>query len=825
MIGIVPGKKITHIFICLLALILFSTFSRAEEQKGQQEQKESSPQEEKLSASVASTLIKMYQFNNQLPRELIDLKNSLEAISRSEQLLEKLPEVETEIEKLDWEIMMLGSDANPSYHQLASLDTRLEKLKTLLNIHYSPVQKNIDRLEKLFAEWTAREDNLQKLQTAPASRLYPQEALDNFARLEELVAGAKEDIIAQLQPTLDAGRKMEEVKTRVYGLNDKVRALTREISELELQQSSPSVFSREYYKKFNKLLFANTWQRLRLFYTYQVQYIKENVSLLCYYLLLIFAAALFTHVSRRLVPASSRWYVFSERPLYSSIFVVTAVVSLINVLPFRLDLPPGWDALVNLPLFFAVAMLTDTVCNVPWQSRLLRELTLSFTVLQFFMFIELPQDLLFVFIFYAAIIVLVYYLFLFKKRYRKNRKKAVTWAIWIWAVIPLMIIISGVSGHDQLAVTLLNSILSGIVITLMVWSMLVMFAGFSEFILLNVPVRIIRQNAVILVKELFPVMFVVYLVLWLSILLMVLRIFPSVNDAFTALFTTELVLFSLKFTPVSVLMVIIVVYLTFLVSKGIRAFLLQEVLPRYGTGEGVQLSITRLVHYAILTAGFLLLLKLLGFELKQLTILGGALGVGIGFGLQAIVNNFVSGLILLFERPLKVMDIIEAGERMGRVKSLGLRATVVQTFDNAEIVIPNSELITGTVTNWTLAEKAARVRVPVGVAYGTDISRVIEILVQCAKEHPLVLSTPPPRAMFLAFGASSLDFELRAWIPDVRQRTATLSELNQEIESEFSQAGIEIPFPQSDLHLRTVSEEAATGLRSAGNRQVDELKS
>ncbi len=189
--------------------------------------------------------------------------------------------------------------------------------------------------------------------------------------------------------------------------------------------------------------------------------------------------------------------------------------------------------------------------------------------------------------------------------------------------------------------------------------------------------------------------------------------------------------------------------------------------------------------------------------------------MGIGFGLQAIVNNFVSGLILLFERPIKVMDIIENGSRTGRVKSLGLRATVVQTFDNAEIVIPNSELITGTVTNWTLAEKKARVRVPVGVAYGSDISQVIEILIRCANEHPLVLSTPPPRAMFLAFGASSLDFELRAWIPDVRQRTSTLSELNQEIESEFSQAGIEIPFPQSDLHLRTVSEEVAAGLNLA----------
>ncbi len=343
---------------------------------------------------------------------------------------------------------------------------------------------------------------------------------------------------------------MEEVETKVYALKDKVRVLTREIGELELQQSSPSIFSREYYKKFNKLLFANTWERFRLFCTYQAQYIKENTALLCYYLLLVFAAAFLIRVSMKMVSASSRWYVFTERPLYTSMFVVTVMVSLVNVLPFRFDLPPGWDALVNLPLFFAVAMLTGTVCSIPWQSRLLRGLTLSFMVLQFLMVTDLPQDILFVLIFYSAIFVLVYYLILFRNRYNKNKKKAVTWAIWIWGVIPLMIIVSGISGHDQLAVTLLSSILSVIVITLIAWLTLNMFAGFIEFVLRNVPVKIIRQNAVILVKELFPVMFAFCLVLWLSAFLKVLRIFPSVNDAFSTLLTTQLVLFSLTFTPV-----------------------------------------------------------------------------------------------------------------------------------------------------------------------------------------------------------------------------------------------------------------------------------
>ena len=177
--------------------------------------------------------------------------------------------------------------------------------------------------------------------------------------------------------------------------------------------------------------------------------------------------------------------------------------------------------------------------------------------------------------------------------------------------------------------------------------------------------------------------------------------------------------------------------------------------------------------------------------------------------MQAIVNNFVCGLILLFERPIKVGDTLQIGTEIGEVKNLGLRATIIQTFDNAEIVVPNSDLVTGQVTNWTLAERRVRVRIPVGVAYGSDVAKVLEILLACANGNPVVLSTPKPKAFFLAFGASSLDFELRVWISEFLDKIQVLSDLNQDIENEFSLRKIEIPFPQTDLHLRSVDEAAA----------------
>ncbi len=306
---------------------------------------------------------------------------------------------------------------------------------------------------------------------------------------------------------------------------------------------------------------------------------------------------------------------------------------------------------------------------------------------------------------------------------------------------------------------------------------------------------------------------------WLALVLNIVWLYPTLNASFSAITSLQFSFFSVSITPGSILTVVFIIYAALLLSRGIRAFLMQEVLPRYKVEQGAQISITRLVHYAILFTGFLILLSALGFGLNQITILGGALGVGIGFGLQAIVNNFVSGLILLFERPIKVGDMIEVGTDVGEVKELGLRATIVQTFDNAEIVIPNSQLITGSVINWTLAEKKIRVRVPVGVAYGSDITAVLGILLACADDNAHVLSTPKPAALFLAFGASSLDFELRVWISDFNDKLTVRSELNQDIEYEFSLAGIEIPFPQSDLHLRSVDDGLITKIRGTTHHE------
>ncbi|MGB5486295.1 MAG: mechanosensitive ion channel domain-containing protein, partial [Lysobacterales bacterium] len=192
-----------------------------------------------------------------------------------------------------------------------------------------------------------------------------------------------------------------------------------------------------------------------------------------------------------------------------------------------------------------------------------------------------------------------------------------------------------------------------------------------------------------------------------------------------------------------------ILYGSFLASWIIQKLLMDDILAKRRVETGVRVSIAKLVHYVLIFVGFVLALLALGFEFTKLTIILSALGVGIGFGLQGVVNNFDSGLILLFERPVRVGDYIEIGGNWAEIQKIGLRATIVQTFDQADVIIPNADLITNQVTNWTLSNRRVRLIIPVGVAYGSDVALVMETLMACAETSSNVAKTPAPQVLFL----------------------------------------------------------------------------
>jgi len=229
--------------------------------------------------------------------------------------------------------------------------------------------------------------------------------------------------------------------------------------------------------------------------------------------------------------------------------------------------------------------------------------------------------------------------------------------------------------------------------------------------------------------------------------------------------------------------------------------------------RGARDALLKITGYVGFTLAILLGLKLTGISFTGLAFVGAALGVGIGFGLQNIVNNFLSGLILLFERPIKAGDFVTVGGVEGTVKQINIRSTEIETLDRQNVIVPNSELISQQVTNWVLHDPHGRLQILIGVAYGSDTEKVREVLRIVAEENPHVLNdgvnSPKPKILFMGFGDSSLDFELRIWIRQIRRRFDVTSEINFAIDKAFRENGIEIPFPQRDLHVRSWSDAAA----------------
>jgi potassium efflux system protein len=290
--------------------------------------------------------------------------------------------------------------------------------------------------------------------------------------------------------------------------------------------------------------------------------------------------------------------------------------------------------------------------------------------------------------------------------------------------------------------------------------------------------------------------------LWLLATARLFRIDVPIADAVQKAVSWRARMGSLDLSLGDVLAFVITLWVAVLLGR-LVGFVLDEGLKTRGLGRGVHTAISRTASYAVVAVGTVLAVLASGTELTRLTVLIGTLGVGIGFGLQDVVNNFVSGLILLYERPVQVGDVIEVGDVMGTVQRIGIRSSTVATEWGSEVVVPNAHLISNEVTNWTLSDKRRRTDIDVAVAEAASPERVRELLLQVAGAHPEVLKAPEPLALFAGFGNSALNFQLQIWTPEeIRDRVA--SELRTAIPRVLGEAGIH--FPQNEVHLVSVPE-------------------
>jgi potassium-dependent mechanosensitive channel len=274
--------------------------------------------------------------------------------------------------------------------------------------------------------------------------------------------------------------------------------------------------------------------------------------------------------------------------------------------------------------------------------------------------------------------------------------------------------------------------------------------------------------------------------------------------------------FSIEFGEIrigltDVLSAFLVLLVGFAVTRILYRWLSRDVLPRTELEASLQNSIATIAGYVAAIVVISLALGRLGVNLENIALIAGALSIGIGFGLQSIVSNFVSGLILLTERPIRVGDWVVVGNEQGYVRKISVRSTEIETFDRASVIVPNSDLISGVVKNWTHFNKLGRFSVPVGVSYDSDPAAIRDLLLEIAAAHPLILKTPAPSVFFLEFGDSSLQLDLRGFVADINQGFGVRSDLHFEIFRRFREAGIEIPFPQRDIHIRSAPAGLETG--------------
>jgi potassium efflux system protein len=696
-----------------------------------------------------------------------------------------------------------------AYHfrQIADLRQALRLQSRALVESSDPLTVAIAQLGQWETEWSNENIKAKQFRSSLPKAVAPGTVRPVLTQAQNAIDSALSLIARELKPLLEAQRRAGELQARISSLNSEIDSLLLDVRGNVFRKSDPSMLSSEYYSQFDRGL----WEHLGQGFTHVSLPGREFLADEGWAILLQCVVAILLAVSirrrRRFFEQSERWRFLSGRPVAAGLFVAVSTIT-----PFQGSLPALWLLLLWVVGGVALGRLAGALITRPWRQRLLYALIVILIFNQLLRIIAVPRPLLRLYMFTLALVGLVLFLWRARENARRGDSPLYPWALRAGGLILLFVLGAEVSGYAILGTRLLGASLRTVFLVLVAWMLMLLGRGGLEWTLYSSPLKsvplwrsaadVVAGKAAILLNFLIGIFFG-------AIILSVWGAYDNPMAALEGLMSLGVTVGTGRITVGLVITAGAFLYGSLIASWIVQAALTAGVFSRRQLQTGIRISISRLIHYGFVFVGFVVALVTLGFDFRELTIIAGALGVGIGFGLQAIVNNFVCGLILLFERPIKVGDSIQLGEQWGKIKHIGLRATIVQTLDNAEIVVPNNDLVANQVTNWTLSDRQSRILLPVGVAYGSDVALVIETLRASAEENPLVLRVPPPQVVFTGFGESSLDFRLQVWIADVDTRLQVQTEILQEIDRRFRQLGIEIPFPQRDLHVRTVTDSAS----------------
>jgi len=707
---------------------------------------------------------------------------------------ENLAALETRINLLDPDRLYLNFDDVTSWQ--FSLNAEEEAFEKILE----PITSAIGDLEQAQRFWDDEQRRWLELQGALPPRITIDSVEAAIDAASQTIDSARHLITDNVNRLLAAQIDAITIQSRIHTLKTIDDKFIDRAPLKYLRQAIPSLFSSAYYEPFNRQLLVQLRQGIRRASWPGNAFLARGKWVIMAQLLFMLLITAVIRNNRQHLETNAGQRMLTRRPLAAGAFVGFFIL----IWAFNAT-PPAWAFIIGGIIVVSGAVMMGGIEDRQWEGRLFYGLAIFLCITALFRFITLPMPLFRIFVSVAALIAAVFW---FKPTIGRTPSSPAVpneWVLRLGGTLFVAIFLSEALGYSFLAIYVFESSAVSLTIILFGYVLLVLVKPFLNIIFRSRPIQriqFLRNNREFIVNRLAPVFTISIIIIVASYLLSAWRVYGRLTDAMHAILYFGFTIKGYTVTVVLVLVALACIYGATLLSLTLQAILMEQVFPKREMKHGVQVSVTRILHYFIVLVGLILALLALGLDLTNITIIGGALGIGIGFGLQSIVNNFVSGLILLFEQSVKVGDYVTIAGQWAQIKSLGPRATIVQTFDQSEIIVPNSDMIVNPVTNWTLSDRRMRIVIPVGVAYGSDVKVVLQILMDCAMVSSKVSRVPEPLVMFRKFGDSALEFELHVWIHDIDERHKVRSALHQGLECRLRDAGITIAFPQRDIHIR-----------------------
>lgn len=733
----------------------------------------------------------------------------------------KYGELEAGLNDFSDRLQRLKDSGDYRYTKLMELKEVNKQKGDSLAVINRPLNLAIRQLDTWRNEWLTEQKKWKQWQSSLIRTEQVGQLQLTFQEADTTIETALNRIRTQLDALLS-------VQARAGGIQVKINTFAEEIEDLiagqwhsVLFETSPPMLSLGYLSQFSGDLWiavrrgidSIAWPN-RSFFEQQGWFVFIQG-----FLSLVVILALYRN--RETLSRFEHWRFLTLRPVSAGLFFFAIPF----ILLYEYEGAPDIWKLANLTVTgICFIRLSGVLTEASWKRQFCCGLVIVYLVTRFLNLIEFPVPLFRLYTIFIALLGLLFCFRWIRKSTQHPKSGLTAWLLRLSFLFSAFILIAEFTGKTSLASYLFFSLTLSIATVFAFLLFAYMIRGGIEWLFRTSPLQrasVLYSDTTAIIRRLTHFIDIaIWGLVLLPSILTIWGVYDSLTEATKGLLGLGLQWGSQRITVGLVLTALGIIYGSFLISWIFQKLVMDVLLRTRQIDRGSQHSIKRLTHYTILVIGFLAALSTLGFEATKITILLSALGVGIGFGLQGLVNNLVSGLILLFERPVRVGDTIQLGDNWAEIRRIGLRSTIVRTFEEADLIIPNADLITNQVTNWTLTNRLVRLTIPVGVAYGSDVPLVMATLAACAKDRENVVSHPEPQVLFLRFGESSLDFELRVWIKDADYRLDEMSRLHQEIDRAFREKKIEIAFPQQDLHLRSIDDSARLHIADE-NREND----